>query len=100
MITIDLNKLPQISNLRGLLRYDPFQEFPELEKLGDISERIYGCGYFIAGWTDEKYPHYCEKAYLRAALNEFVSINEMLKKTFFNICIDKTDFLYYTFLKN
>ena len=98
-MTLDLNKLPEISYTRGLLQYYPFQEFPELKNLEEVSERIYGCGLFNAAKTDEKYPYFSEKAHIRAALNEFVSISEMLKKDFPNITIDKTDIPLLHFFK-
>ncbi len=99
MAILDLNKLPDIDNIKGILKYDPFDEFSELKNLGEISERIYGCALFNGGGTDDKYPHYLEKAYLRAALNEFVSISEMLKKHPPCIVIDKTDYPLFHFFK-
>ncbi|HKR07086.1 MAG TPA: hypothetical protein VJY62_20785 [Bacteroidia bacterium] len=99
MTILDLNKLPQISNITGVLKCDPFQEFPELKDLGEISERIYGCGLFNGSKQDKKYPDFSEKAHLRAALTELVSISEMLKNQFPAITIDNTDLPLLYFFK-
>lgn len=99
MTRLDLTKLPQISDSTGFLKYDPFDEFPELKGLNEISERIYGCAHFNIAVTDVKYPTYSEKAQLRATLNEFVSISEILTKKYPDITIDKTDLPILHFLK-
>lgn len=94
---LDLNKLPNISNSIGFLKYDVFQEFPELKDLGEVSERIYGCNHFSGGQPDEKYPYFSEKAHLRASLNEFISVSETI--TYPNLKIENTDFPLFHFLK-
>lgn len=99
MTKLDLNKLPEITNSTGLLKYNPFQEFPELINLGEVSERIYGCSLFNYGEKDEKYPNFSEKAHLRAALNELVSISEMLKKLHNNITIENSNLPILHFFK-
>ena len=40
---IDLNKFPVIENSIGLIAFNHFNEFPRLQNLGDITQRIYGC---------------------------------------------------------
>jgi hypothetical protein len=103
MTTLNLNKFPAIEHVHGLLWYDPFREFPDLDKLGDISERIYGCAHFIGASSDEKYPFFSENKTLRAFLNEFSSLSEILKdhdqSLFHNLAIEKTDFPVFHFLK-
>jgi hypothetical protein len=99
MTAINLNKLPIISNEKGWLKYDPFQEFPELKNLGEISERIYGCAHFNGGKADGIYPEFAEKAYLRASLEELVSLSEMLKRKCPEISIENTDLPILHFFK-
>lgn len=99
MRSLDLSKFPTIPHCQGILKYEIFDDFPELTKLGDISERIYGCSLFIGGEKDNKYPFLSEKAHLRAALNEFVSISEMLKVNYPDLAIEKTDYPLFHFLK-
>lgn len=99
MRSLDLRKFPKIPHYQGILKYEIFDDFPELTKLDDISERIYGCCLFIGGEKDCKYPFFSEKAHLRAALNEFVSISEMLKVNYPNLAIEKTDYPLFHFLK-
>lgn len=55
------------------------QEYPLLINKGDITQRIYGCSNFLNYKVDENNPFLVESAHLRAALNEFVSISEMIK---------------------
>ncbi|MCF8256683.1 MAG: hypothetical protein K9J06_03970 [Flavobacteriales bacterium] len=99
MAHLDLTKLPVVSNRVSLLRYNPFDEFPSLADLGEISERIYGCNKFTSGKSDEDYPTFLEKANLRAALNELVSLSEMLRAKYPNAIIDKTDLPLLHFFK-
>ncbi len=99
MTRLDLNKFPEISYKRGLLKYDPFVDFPELKNIGEVSERIYGCSRFNGGEFDNIYPKFVEKAYLRAAINEFVSISEMLKNNHSDITIEKSDIPLFHFIK-
>lgn len=79
MAVLDLNKIPTIENSIGWLAFNHLQKFPLLNNRGDITLRIYGCSRFLYFTVDEKQPFFVESAYLRAALNEFVSISEMLK---------------------
>ena len=103
MTHLDFNKFPIIENVHGLLKYDPFREFPSLDNLGDISERIYGCAEFVGAKPDEARPYWSENANLRAFLNEFSSLNEMLKKSsdllLKNISIEQCDYPLFHFLK-
>ncbi len=103
MTHIDLNKFPTVEKVHGFLKYDPFTEFPSLANLGDISERIYGCTRFVFEKADKKYPNWSENANLRAFLNEFSSLNEMLKKSsqplLRKISIEKIDYPILHFLK-
>jgi len=100
---LDLNKFPDIETVMGLLKYDPFWEFPSLDKLGEISERIYGCAKFLWAKPDDTYLYYAECANLRAYLNEFSSLSEILKEhslpKFRNIAIEKTDYPLFHFFK-
>ncbi len=103
MTNLDLSKFPEIETIHGLLLYDPFKEFETISQLGDISERIYGCSTFLATHPDEKYPFFSEKAYLRGFVNEFSSLNEILKAhaniELQNISIEKTDYPLFHFIK-
>lgn len=99
MKALDLKKLPLISDIRSILKYDPFKEFPELIDHGDVSERIYGCGIFNGGQKDKKYTFFSEKAHLRAALGEFVSISEMLKMNDPDLTIESSDIPLLHFFK-
>jgi len=76
---LDLNKFPTVENSIDWLAFNHLQEYPLLTNKGDITQRIYGCSNFLYFNADEKYPFFIESAYLRAALNEFVSISEMIK---------------------
>lgn len=100
---LDLNKFPIIENVQGLLQYNPFCEFPSLDKLGDISERLYGCAEFLGMQPDDKYPYFAESANFRAYLSEFSSLNEILKEhsrpELRNIAIEKTDYPLFHFFK-
>lgn len=99
MAHLDLAKLPVVSDRVSLKRYEPFDEFPSLAELGEISERIYGCNRFINTKPDEDFPTFLEKANLRAALNEFVSLSEMLRSKYPIAIIDKTDLPLLHFFK-
>jgi hypothetical protein len=95
---IDLGKLPVILDNRSILKYNPFFEFPKLIHLGAISERIYGCNYFISDLSDEAYPTYLEKANLRASINDLVSISELYERES-TLKIDNTDIPLLHFFK-
>jgi len=103
MTKLDLNKFPIIEQFHSLLWYNPFKEFPRLGNLGDISERIYGCMQFIGTKSDESYPYFAEHASVRAFLNDFSSLNEILKDhtqlELRNIAIEKTNYPLFHFLK-
>lgn len=79
MTLLDLNKFPTVENSIGWLAFDHLKEYPLLTDLGDITQRIYGCSNFLNYKIDENNPFLVESAHLRAALNEFVSISEMIK---------------------
>lgn len=99
MTKLDLNKLPNIENKIGVLRFDPLKEFPALKELGEISERIYGAANFNGAKPDENYPLYAEKSHFRAALSEFVSISEMVKLKSHDLRIDNLDLPLLHFFK-
>jgi len=103
MTELDLNKFPIIENIHGILVYQPFKEFPELKNLGDISERIYGCGKFLSVKSDTDYPFYSELVTLRAFLSEFTSLSEMLRQNHRNelkiLSIENTKYPLFHFLK-
>jgi hypothetical protein len=79
MALLDLNKFPMVENSIGWLAFNHLQEYPSLINKGDITQRIYGCSNFLYYKIDDKNSFSVESAYLRAALNEFVSISEMIK---------------------
>lgn len=79
MTLLDLNKFPKVEDSIGWLAFNHLQEYPLLTNKGDITQRIYGCSNFLYYKADENNPFLVESAHLRAALNEFVSISEMIK---------------------
>jgi len=103
MTLLDLNKFPEFENVQGFLKYNPFEEFPELINLGDISERIYGCAEFIWTTGDKQHPFWLENLTLRAFLNEFASLNEMIKASqnekIRNLAIENVDIPLFHFFK-
>lgn len=103
MTSISLHKFPDFENKYGLLKYNPFEEFPQLANLGDISERIYGCSEFIGSDGDNDFPFWRENVTIRSFLNEFASLNEMLKdsqdQNMRNISIERLDYPLFHFLK-
>ncbi len=94
MMILDLNKLPV--NAISPLEYNPIVEFPELNNLGEISERIDGCAKFNRLSSSKDLS---ERAQFSATLNEFVSISERLKKDHENISIEKLDYPLFHFIK-
>lgn len=105
MTSLDLNKFPEIENSIGLLVFDHLKEFPTLKNLGDITQRIYGCSTFLySGKSSDKDDYILSRsASLRAALNEFVSLSEMLKasntQNLKNLAIEKMDYPLFHFFK-
>ena len=100
MVNLDIDNLPIIKNQISILRKIPFDKFPKLKELGAISERIYGCWNFNSyNNVDNDLPYFKEKAYLRATLNEFVSISEILKEKYIDISIEKTNIPLLHFFK-
>src|ERR1700676_2989679 len=79
MTNLELNNFPTVENMIPMLNFNHLHEFPALFDKSDISQRIYGCSNFLHFKSDENYPLYLEGASIRAALNEFVSLNEMVK---------------------
>lgn len=79
MTLLDLNKFPTVENSIGWLAFNHLKEYPLLTNMGDITQRIYGCSNFLNYKIDDDNPFLVESAHLRAALNEFVSISEMIK---------------------
>jgi hypothetical protein len=79
MTNLDLNNFPTVENMIPMLNFNHLHEFRSLYDNSDISQRIYGCSNFLHFKSDENYPLYLEGASIRAALNEFVSLNEMIK---------------------
>jgi hypothetical protein len=103
MTKLNLEEFPIIRNSISLLAFDHLKNYPHLDNLGDISERIYGCSMFLYYKTDRhKYPFYVS-ASLRAALNEFVSLSEMLKasneSSLRDISIEKVNLPLFHFFK-
>jgi hypothetical protein len=103
MTNLDLNKFPEIENFHGLLKYNPLEEFPELAGLDDITQRVYGCAHFIVYSPASDFPYLSENANTRAYLNEFASLNEILKShnraEFRRLAIEQTDYPLFHFFK-
>lgn len=103
MTNLNLNLFPVIENSIGFLAFEHLKEYPQLNNLGDISERIYGCSKFLYYNTAEKNYLFSESATLRAALNEFVSLSEMLKASndiiLKNLAIEKVSIPLFHFFK-
>jgi len=82
LFNIDLSKFPEIPKARPLWGFVPLVDLPVLNKYPDIAERIYGCMHFLR--IETKYSENItieEKCNLRAALSDFVSINDMIKES-------------------